>query len=165
MRVTFIDKTNAKAFGQLLKDRTVTGSALERLKNLNPHIDFKNIKPGAVLLIPETAEFDDTETAPVSGDALASLRQRLQSSIDATLSRVREGHETLVAEQKDVTSLFRLAAVKRAVEADADLQPQIELAQSVFKEDKQQARDAEKTIQTLQEQAAAELDALAELLT
>jgi hypothetical protein len=164
MRVTLIDKSNAKAFSQMLKGRAATGSALEQLKNLNPHIDFKNIKPGSVVLLPEAPAFDDAESSPVSGGALAALRERLQASIDATLSRVRENNEALLAEQKEVTSLFRLAAVKRALEADAELQPQIELAQRVFKEDQQQARDVDKTMQALQEQATAELDALAELL-
>lgn len=164
MRVTFIDEKNLQAFTQLLGDKIGSGSALEQLKNLNPHVDFKKIEPGTVLLIPDALGFHDAESFSVTGHAFDALREQMLASVDAAASRLRGGYEALLTEQKEVAVVLKSAAVKRAIKADPDLEPQIEAATQVFKQDQQQARDAEKTMQTLQEQAAAELASLTQLL-
>ena len=60
--------------------------------------------------------------------------------------------------------VLKSAALKRALESDPDLKPQIEAANQVLKRDQQAAKDAEKSMQTLQEQAAAELASLMQML-
>jgi seryl-tRNA(Sec) selenium transferase len=85
------------------------------------------------------------------------------ASVDAAASRVRGGYEALLTEQKEVAVVLKSAAVKRALETDPDLKLQIEAATQVFKQDQQRAKEAEQTLQTLQ-QAKDELGALAKLL-
>ena len=138
--------------------------AIDKLTHLNPHVDFKKIAAGTVLLIPEEAGLREAQTASVTGDAFAVLREQMLASLDAASSRVRDGYDARLAEQKEVVVVLKLAAVKQAIAADPDLKPQIEAGTQVFKQDQQQARDAEKTLQTLQEQAAAELASLTKLL-
>lgn len=166
MRVIVIDKkTDLRALrSRLLGDKAGSGSALDKLKNLNPHVDFKKIEPGTVLLIPNAPGFRDAESFSVTGDAFDALREQMLASVDDAASRLRGGYEALLTEQKEVAVVLKSAALKRAIKADPDLKPQIEAATQVFKHDQQQARDAEKTMQTLQEQAAAELASLTQLL-
>lgn len=164
MRVTVIDKNNLQAFSQLLGDKVGSGIAFEQLKNLNPHVNFKKIELGTVVLIPDTPGFSTTESSSVTGDAFAELRQQMLASVDLTAARLRGAYAVLLTEQKEVAVALKSAAGKRALEADPDLKAQIETATQVFKQDEQQAKDAEKTIQILQEQAAAELASLAQLL-
>jgi len=166
MRMMVIDKKmDLRALGnQLLDDEAGRGSALDKLKNLNPHVDFINIEPGTVLLIPDAAGFRDADSFSVTGDAFDALREQMVAAVDAAASRLRAGFDALLAEQKEVAAVLKSAAARRAIEADPDLKPQIEAAAQVFKQDQQQARDAEKTLQALQEQAAAELESLARLL-
>lgn len=166
MRMIVTDKkTSLRTLGiRLLDDEADRVSALEQLKTVNPHVDFKKIEPGTVLLIPDTPGFRDAESASVTGDAFDALREQIVVSVAAAASRLRGGYEALRAEQKEVAVVLKSAAVKRAIETDADLKPQIDAATQVFKQDQQQARDAEKTMQTLQEQVAEELASLTKLL-
>jgi hypothetical protein len=164
MQVIVIDKNNLQAFTQLLGDKIDSGRALDQLKNLNPHVDFKKkIEPGAVLLIPDALGFREAESFSVTGHAFEALREQMLASVDAAASRVRGGYEALLTEQKEVAVVLKSAAVKRALEADPDLKLQIEAATQVFKQDQQRAKEAEQTLQTLQ-QAKDELGALAKLL-
>lgn len=90
MRVTVIDKKNLQVFSKLLGDKIGSGSALERLKNLNPHVDFKKIEPGTVLLIPDAPGFRDAESFSVTGGAFDALREQMLASVDIAASRLRE---------------------------------------------------------------------------
>jgi len=164
MRVTVIDEENLQAFQRLLGSNTGSSSVLEELKSLNPHVDFSRIVPGTVLLIPDALGFHDAESFSVTGDVFAALREQMLASVDEAGTRLRGGYENLLAEHKEVAAVLKSAVVKRAIEADADLKPQIEAAAQIFKHDQQQAKDADKTMQTLREQAEAELALLTKLL-
>ena len=163
MRVTVINRNNLAAFSQL-REKIGPGSAIEQLKNLNPHVDFTKIDAGTVLLIPETSDFNDAASASLAGDVFNPLREQMLASVEVATSRVREGYAALLTEQKEVAVVLKSAALKRALESDPDLKPQIEAANQVLKRDQQAAKDAEKTMQTLQEQAAGELASLMQML-
>ena len=163
MRVTIINRNTLAAFSQW-REKIGPGSALEQLKNLNPHVDFTNIVAGTVLLMPETSDFNDAASASLAGDAFDPLREQILASVEVATSRVREGYAALLTEHKEVAVVLKSAALKRALESDPDLKPQIEAANQVLKQDQQAAKDAEKSMQTLQEQAAAELASLMQML-
>ena len=163
MRVTVINSNTLAAFSQW-REKIGPGSVLEQLKNLNPHVDFTNIVAGTVLLMPETPDFNDAASASLAGDAFDPLREQMLASVEVATSRVREGYAALLTEHKEVAVVLKSAALKRALESDPDLKPQIEAANQVLKRDQQAAKDAEKNMQTLQEQAAAELASLMQML-
>ena len=164
MRVIVVNKENLEAFSKLMGDKIGSGSALEQLKNLNPHVDFKKIEPGTVLLIPDGPRFRNVESVSITGDAFNALSEQMLASVDASASRLRAGFDALLTEQKEVVGVLKTPAVKQAIEADPDLKPQIDAATLVFKQDEQLAKDAEKVMQTLKEQVAAELASLTQLL-
>jgi vacuolar-type H+-ATPase subunit I/STV1 len=165
MRVTVIGERNFQTLSRLLGDKIGASSVLDQLKDLNPQVDFnKKIQLGTVLLIPDAPIFRDVESASVSGDFFSALREQMLSSVTTAASRMRLSYEALRSEQAEVVAVLKLAAVKRAIEADPGLKQQIATAENVFKDDQQRAKDVEKTMQTLLVQVAAELDALAKLL-
>jgi histidyl-tRNA synthetase len=70
----------------------------------------------------------------------------------------------LAAQRQDVSAALKTAAVKRLVESDPDLKPQLDTMTLVFRNDQQQAKEAEATLKSLHEGSLAELAALAKLL-
>ena len=166
MRMIVIDEAtdlpalSARLFGA---DGHADG-AIDKLTQLNPHIDFKKIAAGTVLLIPEDAGLRPGQTVSVTGDAFAVLREQMLASLDAASTRVRDGYDARLAEQKDLASALSSAAMKRAIEIDADLKPQVDAALQTFKDDQQQAKLANDTLKAFQQQAGAELDRIAKML-
>lgn len=152
----------------LLGDKAGSVSTLDKLKNLNPHVDFSvgfgNIGPGTVLLIPELPGLRIAESSSVTGEAFDALRDQVLASVDAASTRMRSGFDALLTEQKAVAVVLKSAGLRRALEADPKLKPQINAAAQVFKQDQQQAKAADATLKVLQKQATAELDQLAKML-
>ena len=165
MRMIVIDQaTDLQALAaRLFGASGPADNAIDKLTHLNPHVDFKKIAAGTVLLIPEEAGLQAGQTASVAGDAFGVLREQMLASLDAASSRVRDGHDARLAEQKDVAAALSSAAMKRAIEIDSDLKPQVDAALQTFKDDQQQARLANETLKTFQ-QARAELDRIARML-
>ena len=164
MRVIVVNEENLEAFSKLLGDKIGSGSALEQLKNLNPHVDLKKIEPGTVLLIPDGPRFRNVESVSVTGAAFNALSEQMLASVDASASRLRAGFDALLTEQKEVVGVLQLDPVQQAIKAESQLASQIDAATLVFKQDDKLAKDAEKVMQTLKEQVAAELASLTQLL-
>jgi hypothetical protein len=155
---------------QALATRLLGGAAgheagLQQLQRLNPHVDFKRIEPGSVLLVPDRPGFQRGESSSVSGQAVDALRTQLEGALQAVSARVREGHESIAGDRQDVAAVLKSAAVRRLIEADPDLAPQVEAATKVFKEDQLRAKESEKLLKQLHDGGIAELDALAKLLS
>jgi hypothetical protein len=131
---------------------------------LNPHVDFKKIEPGTVLLVPDGPGLRAGETASVSGQPFDELREQVLAAVEAAGARARSGHAAQLAEQKEVTAALKSAGLRAALEIDPELRAQIEAALQVFKQDQQDAKAAAETLKSLAKQAATELDALAKLL-
>jgi hypothetical protein len=137
---------------------------IEQIQRLNPHLDVKNIKRGTVVLVPEAAGERDTEARSLQGDAFADLRSQVSAALDASRARVRRGYGTLNENAKEVTTVLKSAAVKRALEAQPDLKEQAEAATRVFKQDAADAKTAEQTLKEMGDRFEQELEALAKLL-
>lgn len=164
MRVTVIDKANLQQLSKLLGDKIGLGSALDQLKHLNPHVDFKKIEPGTVLFIPEGPGFHDVEGVSVTADAFRVLREQMLASIDDAASRLRIGYEALLTEQKEVVEVLKSPSVAEAIKTDPHLNRQIAAANEVFKQDSQLAKNAEEVMRTLKTQVGAELASLTQQL-
>ena len=157
--------TDLQSLGaRLLSASEGRDAALEQLQRLNPHVDFKRIEPGTVLLVPDLPGLREGETSSVGGQAFEAFHEQLTGSLDAAITRVRRGHEALVQQRQEVNAVLKTASVKRLLEADPDIKPQLAAAAQVFKQDQQQAKDADKMLDSLQQNAAAELASLAKLL-
>jgi hypothetical protein len=156
--------------GNDLADKLVRGKggsddkALASLQHLNPHVNFAQIKAGTVLVIPDEPGFRDDAGARVEGDAFGELRAEALKALDAAAARVRSGHDRRLNEGKEMTAVLRSAQFKRAAETDQELKAQAEAAAQVFRQDQTDAKTALENLKLIEDQAKAELDALAKLL-
>jgi hypothetical protein len=166
MRTILVDqRTDLQGLRRRLSgDQAIPESAIERLRQLNAHVSLDEIPAGTVLLVPELPGLRPEGASAVGGEPFDALRQQLLGSLDAVGSRVRAGYEELLAEAKEVTAVQRLAAFRRALEADPGLREQTEAAAEVREQDRANARDADRLLTELREEAAAELAALAKVL-
>ncbi|MBI3529361.1 MAG: hypothetical protein HY067_15505 [Betaproteobacteria bacterium] len=137
---------------------------LQHLQQLNPHVDFQRIEPGTVLLVPDQPGLKKDESISVSGQAFDAFRDQVSASVEAATTRVRHGYEALASQRSDVNAVLKTAAVKRLLESDPELKAQLEEAAKTFKQDQAAAKASESTLKSLQDDAAAELAALAKLL-
>lgn len=148
----------------LLGGNAGNAARLEELKKLNPHVDFKKIAPGSVLLVPDSPDFKSGEAKSVSGEAFSALQDQLTASVALAIGQAGQNHTTRLAEWRDVNAALKSPAVKRRIEADPELQPQLEEAAKLFKQDQEAAKAAESMLKTLKEDVAVELAALAKIL-
>ena len=166
MRMIVIKQsTDLQALGMRLFGVTERNdNGLQHLQRLNPHIDFKKIEAGMVLLVPDQPGLKKGETTSVSGMVFDEFRAQVSDSIDASATRVRDGFVRLADERQEINGVLKSAAIKRLLEADPDLKPQLEAALQIFKQDQQDAKDIEKTLKTLQQDALAQLIEVGKLL-
>ena len=138
------------------------------IEKLNPHVDFKKLETGTVLLIPDppaaAAAGAAAEGLSIQGQAFEDLRVEVSKALEASGARVRRGYEALSEEAKELNATLKLAAVKRAVDADPELKQQVDAAAAVFKQDAADAKTADQTLRAIQQQATDELSALSKLL-
>jgi hypothetical protein len=145
--------------------RTDPSRTLDDIAVLNPHVDLRAIEPGTVLLIPESAADVPTgDGTPVHQQPFDELRDQMLGALDATGARVRAGYDVLAAQAKETTAVLKSAAVKRAIEVDQTLQPQIDASVAVFKQDAAHAKTADQALKGMQKQIADDLSALQKLL-
>lgn len=139
-------------------------SALQNLQRLNPHVDFNRLDAGTVLLVPDQPGVKTSESSSIGGEAFDAFHEQARASVDAAVTRVREGHDHLSAARTDVAAVLKTAALKRLLEADPDIKKALDEAAQVFKQDQQQAKESIAQLQAFQAQVNEELAQLAKLL-
>ncbi len=164
MRVLVVNsRSDVEALGLRL-GRERSARTLDEIERLNPHVDFKKIERGTVLLVPDLPSDREGESRSIQGQAFEDLRDQVTEALEASSARVRRGYEALDDEAKEVTGVLKSAPLKRAMEADQELKQQVEAAAAVFKQDAAEAKAAEQTLKAMRDQVGQELNALAKLL-
>ena len=164
MRVKVINsRSDLEALGSAVGQEQAA-KRIEQIQQLNPHVDLKNIKRGTVVLVPDAPGERDAESRSVQGEAFADLRSQVNAALEASRARVRRGYGALNDSAKEVTTVLKSAAVKRALEAQPDLKEQAEAATRKFKQDATDAKAAEQTLKEIGDRVEQELEALAKLL-
>jgi hypothetical protein len=169
MRVYFTERTMnaAELRAQLLSARLAKGgsdAALDALRAMNPHIaDFDAIPAGTTLLVPQAPGFKISATSSTMGDLLDALRARLVESIDSATQDAKRGGEARGAEREAVAAAMRVAAVKRAIDADAELKEQVAQALAQMDADRKSEEQSLEALGETAKAALAEVDALRKL--
>jgi hypothetical protein len=169
MRMIVIKQTmDLKDVGSKLIAKSATSdAALNELKVLNPHVDFKKIEPGTVLFVPDSPGFKATETDSIEGDAFDDLSGQLQSSVNDASDQVARGWSDLLAEEKDVAAAFKIGVTtKRGAATDVDpaLKALIDAANAQFKQDQANAKTATDSMKAMEGEVEAELGEIGKLL-
>ena len=149
---------------RLLGAKAGAGASLDRLKALNPHVDFGKLGAGTVLLVPDLPGLRDGQTGSIAGQTFDTFSQQVLASFDDAATRVQAGHAARLSDQKELVALFKGAALKRAFEADPELKAQADAYAQVFKQDPADAKAADETLKALKDGVGAELAVLAKLL-
>jgi hypothetical protein len=138
--------------------------ALRALQDLNPHVDFKRLAVGDVLLVPDSPGFKTSASKSAADDVVDDLEQLVRRGLDAAAARFKAGNEARAAERADVTMVLKSRALVRVLEADPELKaPLVEVAKG-FKEEQRQAIEDERTLEAASKNAMAELASLTRLL-
>ncbi len=166
MRMIVIEQaTDLQALAtRLLGAKAGAGASLDRLKSLNPHVDFSKLGAGTVLLVPDLPGLREGQAGSIAGQAFDTFGQQILADFDDAATRVQAGHAARLTDQKELVALFKGAALKRALEADAELKAQADVAAQVFKQDPIDAKAADETLKALKDGLGVELAVLAKLL-
>lgn len=142
---------------------TSADAAIDRLKALNPHVDFTRLAAGTVLLVPDTPELKKGASTSLGGETFEAFVKEVDTGLRSSSARVKQGFERLSVDRTSVSDVLKTAAVKRLVESDPALKKQLESADAQFKEDERKERAAQELLKTTQKQAIEELTGLARL--
>jgi len=166
-RFVIKEETDLKGLNaKLLRARiakTSARAAIDRLKALNPHVDFTRLAAGTVLLVPDTPELKEGASASLGGETFEAFIKEVDTGLRISSARVKQGFERISLDRTSIAAVLRTAAVKRLVESDPVLKKQLESADARFKEDESKAQAEQKLLETTQKHAIEELTALARL--
>jgi hypothetical protein len=133
---------------------------LERIKELNPHVDFQRLDAGTVLLVPDAPDIKAGAAASVGGEAFDGFVGDVRSGLGASSTRIKQGFERIADDRSAVSAALKTASLKRLVQSDPALKKQLEAADLQFKADIKRGEEAQAALQRAQEQAIEELTAL-----
>lgn len=139
-------------------------SAMERIKALNPHIDFQRIPAHSTLLLPDDDAIHADDTRPLDDDALANIGDHLHAGLDAVAGRGRVNAKAQASEWAAVTKVAQSAAVARQLNADPQLKAQWTQASEAAALEQKKADAAVQQMGAMQAMAEEELRTLQELL-
>jgi hypothetical protein len=134
-----------------------TKSAIASLQAFNPQVDFEKLGVGTVLLVPDTPSFKPSATSAVLNGAFGDFEKLVRSGLSDAAARMKADNAAHTADAGAVASVLRLAAVKRLIDADADLEQQVSSVTKTLKDDEQQSKEAEQTLVTASKEALAKL--------
>jgi hypothetical protein len=162
--IRMIQVKNADSLSKLLKAGTAAGPALQRIKDLNPHVgDLAQLKPGTVLLLPDGPDFEAGEGDSVAGEVFDGFAADASAGLKASSERLRAGMARRDAMRKDVAAVLKTAAIKRALETDPALRKQADDADARFKAEQKEGTAALATLSAMDEALVAELANLAKV--
>lgn len=169
MRVLVIDRNlDAAGLREVLLRKRISDdqaeAAMRRLADVNRHLDVNDLSTGAVVFIPDTAEFRGSASEPAGEEVLKELQDSIRSALDASAARVKAGNETRAAERAEIAAALRTAAVKRLLESEPDLKEGLNEAVKRFKQAEKDEADAEAAAAAASKGALNELAALLKLM-
>ncbi len=140
---------------------------LELLQRFNPHLDFKRLTPGAVVVVPEEArdiEFPSGDPKSIGVEAMESFIGFAKDALAASGKRVQQVAERAKAEEAALGTALKSKSVQAAFEKDAELKAQAEEVVKRAKEDSRDSAADVKNFDAMFKAAQAELAALAKRL-
>lgn len=139
-------------------------AALDRIIALNPHVDFRRIEAGTVLVAPDLPGMRDDSAQPVASDAFTQLSATLNAGLKSALQKAGAGVDRLSSEGKTVDATLKLAGVKRALEADPVFKEQVATASARGKAELTAAQTDLKAVEGMAKLIEKELAAMRALI-
>ena len=144
-------------------DGEAPAARLASLQRLNPHLaDLDRIPAGTVVLVQDAPNVR-AATASVAGQGFNDFADQVRQAVVSTAQRVDASYAALAEQQKEVAAALKSAAVRKQIDADADLQKLIKDSDAAVKADQQNAKAAQQALESLQKEVSAELAVLAKM--
>ncbi len=150
---------------------TATGAdaplSLQRLQALNPHLDFSQLAPGSVVLVPGDGNAlgaAASQAPPAAGQALADFMTLAADGIKAAQQALRDAAAARQADDAAVATALASETVRALLARDAELQAQASAAVAGAQQDAKAAAADLKTLAVLAKAVPQELAALGRLL-
>jgi hypothetical protein len=167
MRI-FITKTDTDLTAlstALLRRPADAGTALDRVRALNPHVeDFQRLAAGTVLILPDTPDIKAGAGTAIGAGTVSDLATDLGSGLKAVNARFADRVEDLKAERAAVVATVKLASVKRLIESDPALAKQLDASDAEYKREQKRMTEADAQLAEVQKTAIAEFARLQKLL-
>jgi hypothetical protein len=151
---------------QLLRRTAGEGGAgaLERLQALNPHVDFRRLAAGTVLLVPDSPEIKPSASRTLGGDPVDALVEDLSRGLKDQATRVRAMFKSQEDDRAAVAAALKTAAARRIVDSDPLLRDQLKAALQQSSDERKRAEQTVAQVTGIQELAARELARLQKLV-
>lgn len=151
---------------QLLRRAAGEGGAgaLERLQALNPHVDFRKLAAGTVLLVPDSPEIKPSASRTLGEEPVDALVEDLARGLKEQAARVREALKRQEDDRTAVAAALKTAAAKRMLDSDPQLRDQVKAASQQSSDDRKRAQQTLEQIAGMQEGATRELARLQKLV-
>jgi hypothetical protein len=167
--VVIKQETDLEALGATLLSAKASGaqaaSAMNDFRALNPHVaDLKTLAPGTVVLVPDAPQFKPSASESVAADPVDEFQKLVRASLTAAARRVGAANAARADERTELANVQKLAAVKKAVEADPELRDQLANASAAAKAAQQEGARADKALDMMLNGASSELAAISKLL-
>ena len=144
-------------------DAVTRRAALAAIVKANPSLDFDNLKPGAVVLVPPVGGvrvLADDPGAAVADDLVA----RVRDAMGALAADAETAEGVRIQEKKEAQDLFGTAIVKRLSASVPELAANVESVRDTFKQDDMTSRQALSDIRDSLDSWSADLDVLRAIL-
>jgi hypothetical protein len=138
--------------------------AINKLKLLNPQLDFERIPQGAVILLPDDPALEATASFAASGDAFTNLSQDLTRALDVSSAQIKSRLVQNGAEQKALVAALKVGTVARQIADDPELKAQVASAGERTRDVAKKGADDLKSLDSARALLAADLAALERLL-
>ena len=162
------EASDLRSLADKLVDKRSSNAAavLERVKELNPHVDAKRVKAGTVLILPDEPgiKSGDKDSQKLGGRDLRAFGTATLAGFEAAAARARGAAEQAGADRSETTALLKTAAVKRQLHSDAALKQQVDEAAAATDAEQKSLKEAAGKIETLAKSFADELAAMKKLL-
>jgi hypothetical protein len=166
MKIAITDRESdltALATG-LARNARASGTTLERIVALNPHLAAAaRIPAGSVLRLPEDDLRVGAGTVP-GGSTLTDLSDIVGAGIKAAATRAKQRFATVEADYAAVKDALKTARAKKLLEADPLFAKRVAAAEAQFKVERKQATENKARFAQLEKSAQAEFARLEELL-
>jgi hypothetical protein len=168
MRIFVIKQaTDLQGVGTQLLRRTASeggAGALERLQALNPHVDFRKLAAGTVLLVPDSPEIKPSASRTLSEDPVEALVEELSRGLKEQATRVKATIKSQEDDRSAVAAAVKTAAAKRILESDPQLRDQLKAALQQSSDDRKHAEQTQNQITEMEKLAVGELARLQKIV-
>jgi hypothetical protein len=134
-----------------------------QLQKLNPHLDFKRIKPGEMIIVPDSVDdvdFPGGSLKTIGADAMESFSSFAEQALADAARRMKTAADRAKTEEASLATALKSRMVTAALSQDPELKSQAAEASTQAKADSKAAAADVKAFDQLRKTVMAELAVL-----